>query len=42
MKETHANDTPILDELLYLCLIVEVGDGGDVVHVFWYRWEKDG
>jgi hypothetical protein len=41
MKATHANDAPILDELLYLCLIVEVGDGGDVVHVFWYCWDEE-
>lgn len=36
MNRTHANDAPILDKLLDLFLIVEVGDGGDVVHVFWY------
>lgn len=34
----YSDDTPVLHVLLDLAVVVEVGDGGDVVHVVGDGW----
>ena len=41
-NESYTNDTSVLHVLLDFCVVVKVGDGRDVVHVFFGGSSGDG